>query len=337
MSHSALSQYDQAIDYYTQSIRVFKQIQERKGEAHALMNLGNTYRMQSQYDKAMSSYQKALPVFYEVGDREGQVLIFSNIGQLLLKQNKIQLAIVFFKASINIREDIRGDIQSLSLELQQSYIDAVASDYRLLAELLISEGRFLESLQVLELLKAEEIREYTRGTVTNIQTGDIKLSPVETDIINKHDSIVQLGLKIDDCEAAVRSCSEEERLNWYRDRTTLTTEWNTLITSLERAVSPVAPNPRDLITEGVSEVLEAQPNTVLIYPVVLKDRLVLLWATRGGVANAIEVPQVTESDINRAAFEFRRLMRQCEISGCTAEDIPTIQSVAQQLHQWLLP
>ncbi|MCG8363502.1 MAG: CHAT domain-containing protein [Pseudanabaenales cyanobacterium] len=149
--------------------------------------------------------------------------------------------------------------------------------------------------------------------------------------------LVQLGLKINDCENGVTDCSRAVLFDWYDDREHLTKVFNTLIAQLELEEDEETPNPEDLITESVVEVLAAQPNTMLIYPVVLKDRLVLLWATRGGVANAIEVPQATEAEINQAAFEFRRLMHQCETSGCTTEDIPAIQAVAQQLHRWLIP
>ncbi|MEM9505659.1 MAG: CHAT domain-containing protein, partial [Cyanobacteria bacterium P01_E01_bin.43] len=151
------------------------------------------------------------------------------------------------------------------------------------------------------------------------------------------DELVQLGLTIDDCETQVVSCTTDEVRALYQDRQTLTTAYNQLTAELILDTDIVTPQPSDLITEGVAEVLASQPNTMLIYPVVLSDRLVLLWATRGGVANAIEVPGVTEADINSTAFEFRRLMRQCETQGCTTADIPALQAEAQKLHRWLIP
>ena len=323
--------------YYERSLAIRQAIGDRRGEGVMLNNIGGIYSGLGQYQQALGYYERSLVILQATKTQAEIGTSLSNIGRLYAQQEQPELAIVFLKQAVNVRETIRGGIQDLPSEDQQTYTETVADDYRFLADLLISQGRFLEALQVLELLKAEEIREYTRGAVTNVQTGEIQLPPVEAEIVNKHDSLVQLGLKIYDCENKVQVCSREEQSALYGDRTALTQEWNTLITALEQAVDSVAPNPRDLITEGVAKVLEAQPNTLLIYPVVLKDRLVLLWATRGGVANAIEVSQVTEADINRTAFEFRRLMRQCETAGCTTDDIPAIQAVAQQLHQWLIP
>lgn len=285
----------------------------------------------------MGYYQRSLAIGQATETQAEIGTSLSNIGRLYAQQEQTELAIVFLKLSVNVRETIRRGIQGLPSEDQQTYAETVADDYRFLADLLISEGRFLEALQVLELLKTEEIREYTRRTVTNVQTGEIQLSPVEAEVAKTLTDLVQLGLKINDCENGVTDCSRAVLFDWYDDREHLTKVFNTLIAQLELEEDEETPNPEDLITESVVEVLAAQPNTMLIYPVVLKDRLVLLWATRGGVANAIEVPQATEAEINQAAFEFRRLMHQCETSGCTTEDIPAIQAVAQQLHRWLIP
>jgi CHAT domain-containing protein len=288
------------------------------------------------YPTALNYYDQSLALQRELGNRTGEANTLNNIGLLLETQNQPQLAVVFFKESVNTYEAIRADNETLDPQLQDTYTATVENTYRSLADLLIAEGRFLEALQVLELLKAEEIREYTRSTVTNDQTGEIQLSPAEAEVADTLNDLLTLGLKIDDCENQVTTCSFDDVEALYADRTLLTQQYNQVVAALE-VDDAVAPDPGSLITEGVAEVLEAQPNTILIYPVVQSDRLVLLWVTRGGVASAIEVPQATKAAINRVAFEFRQLMRQCEISGCSAEDIPAIQAVAQQLHQWLIP
>ncbi|MEM6434697.1 MAG: tetratricopeptide repeat protein [Cyanobacteria bacterium P01_D01_bin.115] len=335
--YSRLGEYQEALGYYERSLAIRQDIGDRQGEGQMLNNIGFIYSRLGEYQEALGYYERSLAIRQDIGDRRGEAITLMNIGRILDQQGQPEMAIVFLKQSVNVREDIRQGIQDLSSDLQQSYTNTVADDYRFLADLLIAEGRFLEALQVLELLKAEEIREYTRGTVTNVQTGEIQLSPAEAEVADTLKDLLELGLHIEACEQRIRNCTFEELEGFYEDRQALTKVYNDLTATLELNDQTNPPNPGDLITEGVAEVLEAQPNTGLIYPVVLEDRLVLLWATRGGVANAIEVPQVTEADINQAAFEFRRLMRQCERAGCTSDDIPAIQAVVQQLHQWLIP
>ena len=329
--------HERAVEFYEKQLELAQVLNAPQIEAIALENMGVALTNLEQYQEAFVYFQRSLSIKRRLQDRFGEAIALSNIGTLLETTDRVPAAILILKKSVNVWESIRQDISGLNQSERQSFTNTIAGTYRFLADLLIDEGRFLEALQVLELLKAEEIREYTRGTVVNIETGEIRLSPAELEVVDTLNELVQLGLKIDDCENKVQSCSRDELFTWYDNRELLTEEWKTLIAALELAESEETPTPGDLTTEGVKEVLDAQPNTVLIYPVIQADRLVLLWATRGGIANAIEVPQATEADINQAAFEFRQLMRQCEVSGCTTEDIPTIQAVAQRLHHWLIP
>ena len=80
----------------------------------------------------------------------GEGLSLSNIGSTREKQQQPELAIVFYKQSVNVREGIRQDLRKLPREQQESYTQTVADTYRSLADLLLSQGRVLEAQQPLE-------------------------------------------------------------------------------------------------------------------------------------------------------------------------------------------
>ena len=69
----------------------------------------------------------------------------NNIGAVLEKQNQPDLAIAFYKQSVNVRETIRQDIAKLPRESQESYTKSVADTYRALANLLIQQRRLPEA------------------------------------------------------------------------------------------------------------------------------------------------------------------------------------------------
>jgi tetratricopeptide (TPR) repeat protein len=50
----ALGQYREAIDYYEQSLQIYREIGDRKGEACSLNNLGNAAKALSQYRAAIA-------------------------------------------------------------------------------------------------------------------------------------------------------------------------------------------------------------------------------------------------------------------------------------------
>jgi tetratricopeptide (TPR) repeat protein len=143
----------------------------------AINNMGLVYAQRGEYTQALETYRKALALFKELNDRPGERLALSNLGALLEKQQKPELAIAFYKEAVNITEAIRHDLQKLTIEEQKAYTETVADTYRSLADLLLSQGRILEAQQVLELLKVQELRNFTRDTRAGGENSGIASEP----------------------------------------------------------------------------------------------------------------------------------------------------------------
>jgi len=169
-AYNFLGQYQKAIEYHQQSLAISKQIGDRNGEGDSLGNLGNAYNFLGQYQKAIEYYQQSLAIKKQIGDRNGQGDSLSNLGQSFAKQNQPELAILFYKQSVNVRETIRKDIGELSQEEQKSYLNTIAYTYRFLANLLVKQGRIMEALQILNLLKVQELEDYFKNIKGNDRT-----------------------------------------------------------------------------------------------------------------------------------------------------------------------
>ncbi len=118
----------------------------------------------------MISFQQALAIAREIGDRRIEGYALADLGIVLSKAKRPELAILFYKQSINVREAIRKDISKLDKDIQKSYLATVESTYRDLADLLLKQDRILEAQQVLDLLKVEELNEYLRTPTRSSQT-----------------------------------------------------------------------------------------------------------------------------------------------------------------------
>ncbi|MBM0745673.1 DUF3856 domain-containing protein (plasmid) [Phormidium sp. CLA17] len=334
-AYRSLSQYDKAITYYQQALPLFQQVKDRNGEANALSNLGNAYWSLSQYDKAITYYQQALPLFQQVKDRNGEGSLLSDIGNLLATQKQPELAIVFYKQSVNVRESIRAGIRSLSHDLQASYTESVADTYRRLADLLLSEGRVLEAQQVLELLKIQELRDYTRDTRAGGKTQGSPLTPPEAAVVPPYNSVITVGLKLSECEQQKPYCLERDQL--LAQRNTANTAFNQQVDNLRALAKQQqgrdpAQLQREELTVAAQNVVKAQPKTVLIYPLVLEDKLWLVWGTQAGkqgVVFASKEVTVSRKKLAEKAVEFRTLL---EKPG----DVKQLQQVSSQLYQWLV-
>ncbi|HYX16659.1 MAG TPA: CHAT domain-containing protein [Nostoc sp.] len=334
-AYSSLGQYAKAIEFYQQSLSIQRDIGDRNGESNSLMGLGTAYSSLGQYAKAIEFYQQSLSIQRDIGDREGEGLTLANIGETLEKQKQSELAIVFYKQSVNVREGIRQNIRTLPREQQESYTQTVADTYRSLADLLLSQGRVLEAQQVLELLKIQELRNYTRDTRAGGETQGSPLTPVESRVVPPYNNVVNLGLKLTECERKPPYCSEREQLRSLRDQAN--TEFNKQADKLralakEQRERDPAQIQQEELTVAAQKVVQSQPKTVLIYPLVLEDKLWLVWGTQAGkqgvVFNSKVVP-VGRKELATTVVEFRQLLEQ-------PGDVKELQKVSQKLYQWLV-
>jgi tetratricopeptide (TPR) repeat protein len=333
-AYRSLGQYQKAIEFYQQSLAIAKQIGNRSGEAASLNNLGNAYYSLGQYQKAIDFHQQSLAIAKQIGDRSGEGISLNNLGSLLAQQKQPELAIVFYKQSVNVREGIRHDIRGLDKELRQSYTDTIADTYRSLADLLLAQGRILEAQQVLELLKVEEIRTFTRNRDAGGKTDGIATNPSETKVLNSHGSLIALGLQVEKCQQ--EKCTQLGQLNDRRE--VVTQEFNATVRSLEKEIrSRLAKDdaffdPRKI--QGKAEaIVSAQPGTVLIYPLVLKDKVWILWASKGGITKSIEIPNMGQEQLGKLILELRGELNR---EG-SPEDLVNLKATSKKIYDVLIP
>jgi CHAT domain-containing protein/uncharacterized protein HemY len=161
--YNSLRQYQRAIDSFQQSLVIKRQIGDLNGEAGSLNNLGIAYNYLGQYQQAIDFYQQSSTISREIGDRRVKGSALANLGEIFSKVKHLELAILFYKQSINVRESIRKDIKKLDKDLQQSYLATVENTYRDLADTLLQQNRIMEALQVLDLLKVQELEDYLKN------------------------------------------------------------------------------------------------------------------------------------------------------------------------------
>jgi len=296
----------------------------------AINNMGLVYAQRGEYTQALETYRKALALFKELNDRPGERLALSNLGALLEKQQKPELAIAFYKEAVNITEAIRHDLQKLTIEEQKAYTETVADTYRSLADLLLSQGRILEAQQVLELLKVQELRNFTRDTRAGGENSGIAANPTEAEILKIHGTLIALGRKIEEC----KQCAERGKL--LDQREVIAKEFEENVRSLEQEISRRRANDKAFLDPSTlggnaEDIVSAQPGTVLVYPLVLKDKLWILWAAKGGITNSIEVPQVGLKQLSETVVKFRQLLQK------PSSNVAELKATGKQLYDWLIP
>jgi tetratricopeptide (TPR) repeat protein len=107
--YEAQRRWDEAIDCYHHSLIIFQSLKDRQGESVSLNNLGNVYNLQYQWAKAIESYRHSLIIKEELGDRHGQGKSLNNLGMVYNSQNQWVQAIECYEYSLRIYQEL-GDL-----------------------------------------------------------------------------------------------------------------------------------------------------------------------------------------------------------------------------------
>lgn len=324
--------FQKALELINQSRTIASQQNNQELQAFILENRGNIYRNLGDQQQAIASYQAAISLNNSYTAQAGLARIYQD-------ENLLSTAITYYKQAINTKEiQPQIGIPGLPDWLQDSFPKAVqdlnglrtVDIYRTLANLLLLQRRIPEAQQVLELLKQQELREYT-GTKVSSQPISLTITPTEEQILKEYGSLIKFGEQFERCQKV--SCNALNQL--LAQRAVLTEQYYQTVRQLDAllqtrsTIDPAFINPSQFALKAQA-IVEEQPNTVLIYPLVLPDKIWLLWASKGGIFKSVEVTGVSEAQLEVTVLRFRQLVQN------RLSDINELKATGKQLYDWLI-
>lgn len=105
--------YAKAIDYFFQSLKIREEIPDVLGVASSLGNIALLYMSQADYEKAIEYFSRCLTIMEELGNRQGIAGTLNNLGLIYANQGDHQKALEHYQQSLNIREEL-GDMRGVS-------------------------------------------------------------------------------------------------------------------------------------------------------------------------------------------------------------------------------
>jgi CHAT domain-containing protein len=97
-----LGNFDAAMDLYSRSIEGQRALGNPLGQAIALMNRANVYKVLGQDERAVEGYLASLTIARELNERRGISIILSNLGDLLLSRGETDRALAMFQEMLEI-------------------------------------------------------------------------------------------------------------------------------------------------------------------------------------------------------------------------------------------
>jgi CHAT domain-containing protein len=342
--YSVLGNYEKAIESSQASLAIAKKVQSRDGERDALIDLGNLYTKIGKTTPAINAYKQSLAITTKTEVAGDQFKAQAGLARIYRNMNNPQSAIKYYAQAINDIEKQRVNIQGLSPRLQESFLQNLQDRannvktvdiYREYADLLLKQNQVAQAQQVLDLLKLQELKAYGSSVQTNTQPQ----TQTQVGINAILDKAVALGKELDTLEdikpVNKRTQSQQQRIQELRKIQgqvnkefadfLKSPEVEKLVSKLQQTTGGEGLNP-NYLNNLQDNLKRLQQDAVLLYPLVLKDRLELVVATPYGPPIRRTVA-VTEKELNSTIAQFRK-------------DLQTPSSdakiTAQKLYQWLI-
>jgi len=341
------SQYQTALEYLQQALIIFQEIGNKTEIGRTLDSLGTVYKSLQEYAQAEDYYRQALNIQKNIGDRVSERITLSNIGDLFLAKKQSELAIIFYKTSVNVTEAIRQDLQVLSLDKKQSYAEKIADTYRRLADLLLQQNRVTEAHKVLELLKVQELDNYLKNVEGNEQTAlGIELLPQEKEVIDNYNAIqyraAQVNQELTKLEKILpvdRSVAQQQQIakleakkQQIQERFKNFISNQEIIIILQKLQEKTGGESIDITNlSRLQKILKIKQNAVLLYPLILEDRIEMVLVKSNGLPMHRSVP-ISKIQLKNAIFDFRAALTNSRIR---ISDL-AVRETGKLLYEWLI-
>ena len=152
---SALGQYEETIQYFTQAAAVFQQMQNRRDEAVALIYLAATHIIRSRYENALEVLRNALAIAAEIDDPAVKSASLKWMGDVYMKSGHFQEALDTYQRIVYPEEEYRNRVvlmasQASAYSASGRYREAIAM-YGRAGEVLRSAAKNIDEAAQTEL------------------------------------------------------------------------------------------------------------------------------------------------------------------------------------------
>lgn len=162
-----LGRHDEALRYYEKALALMTDVLgfDHPDVATMLGRLGNTSYHGKRYDAALDYGLRALLIQTNANDADidSQRYTFRMLARTLEAKGHRKAALLFAKLAVNTHQAVRARNSLLPDEFRAALGESFQPSYRLLSELLLSDGQFSEAQFVGGLLKQQEFNEFLRN------------------------------------------------------------------------------------------------------------------------------------------------------------------------------
>lgn len=167
-SNVELGEPRKALDQFNEALKLFQEGRDRFGESRTIIAIGGAHSKLGDREEALRQYNRALMSQKSLGNQFAEAQVLANLMAVGKSSAANRLAAFHGKLAINLYQRLRAGLHRLDLETQRSFMSLVAERFRMLAALLVMDGRVSEAQEVLGLLKEDELYNFTRRSPESV-------------------------------------------------------------------------------------------------------------------------------------------------------------------------
>jgi CHAT domain-containing protein/tetratricopeptide (TPR) repeat protein len=149
-------QFDAAETAYQKALAVFRQLQQRNGEARVLSHLAFIATQRHQDAKALTLQQQSLALRRATNDPVGKAFSLTALGEIWLRQGQLDQAEAALREAVGIWESLRPGLADND---KISFFETVSETYDVLQQVLVRRGRSGAALEIAEQGRARALAE----------------------------------------------------------------------------------------------------------------------------------------------------------------------------------
>jgi len=104
--YEAQSDYRRALNNFTAALALWREVPDRRGEGYTLSNIGTMHLYLGDLKLAYSAFEEAREIYREVGNREGEGLCYQEIGNVYRQQGDLVRALEFLQQGLSIYRQV---------------------------------------------------------------------------------------------------------------------------------------------------------------------------------------------------------------------------------------
>ena len=230
LAYHSLGQFHKAIEFHEQQLEISLEIENPEGEANSLGNLGLAYHSLGQFHQAIKFHEQQLKIVRKIGDRKGEAISLCNLGStyyqvsnglrmwykrlpkivafflnkifILAKKSCLEQAELQLGASIEIVENLRSELVNNDHKI--SFFETQLTSYRNLQQVLVTQSKFNEALEISEMSRTRAFVELLQQTLltnelpTHNEINKLSIPKIQQIARDRNSTIVEYSLIFDD-------------------------------------------------------------------------------------------------------------------------------------------